>query len=80
MADLMTAVSVTRGIIRWDLNGCARGSQAVSRRDLKCGGLGVFSVAVTQTCSRLLEAFTLSVLDTNNVKRMTLFKNIKKRT
>lgn len=35
MADLMTAVSETRGIIRWDLNCYAGGSQAESRRDLK---------------------------------------------
>lgn len=39
-ADLMTAVSVTRGITRWDLNCYAGGSQAVSRRDLKRQGLG----------------------------------------
>lgn len=39
-ADLMTAVSVTRGIIRWDLNSYAGGSHAVSRRDLKRQGLG----------------------------------------
>lgn len=46
MADLMTAVSVTRGIIRWDLNCYAGGSQAVSRRDLRRHGLegeGLFS-------------------------------------
>lgn len=45
-ADLMTAVSVTRGITRWDLNCYAGGSQAVSRRDLKrqdLGGGGMFS-------------------------------------
>lgn len=42
----MTAVSVTRGITRWDLNCYAGGSQAVSKRDLKrhdLGGVGMFS-------------------------------------
>lgn len=72
MADLMTAVSVTRGIIRWDLNCYAGSSQAVSRRDLKRQVL-VCSAAVTQTYIVFLPGLyvKVSVLNIHKVELAT---------
>lgn len=68
----MTAVIVTRGITRWDLNCYAGGSQAVSKRDLKrqgLGGRGGCLVAVTQTYIVILTALyvKVSVLNIHNL-------------
>lgn len=83
-ADLMTAVSVTRSIIRWDLNCYAGGSQAVSRRDLKRQGLGGggegCSAAVTQTYIVFLPGVyeEVSVLNIHKAELETASQKVKK--